>query len=385
MVLIRKRYFRTHCSQLLTNDQLRRTNTIRSDQGSVFDRAFTWNSHSPATPKFNTESRSGLISGPTNARAMGGFIPDEEDGTRNHSQINGDESQKGKQRFSEGSEALAIPPRIRESPLSMTRAQTRSRVCFRPTIEIDRPVSLDDIEDELEGPTAGGSIDSEKNENDKSTPSTGLSQTRTIHIDLPTAQYQARQRIRSQTRGLSMIGPSPKTQTPETPLIRYQTLPSPIPKPERNKHRGLGGYKPSHLLPHLLPKRTKLSIHRRISRPDLLSKTTILTNPTHAGRYTTKPNADWEERWGGMLTGAAKWMPHTLASLVVGRNSRFFTEELDDEDLEQIGGVEYRALRLLSYAIPAVSLHRTRRVRARDRSARPGSRSEVRSAQRRIG
>jgi hypothetical protein len=41
---------------------------------------------------------------------------------------------------------------------------------------------------------------------------------------------------------------------------------------------------------------------------------------------------------------------------VVGRNSRFFTEELDDEDLEKIGGVEYRALRLLSYAVAAVSI-----------------------------
>jgi hypothetical protein len=49
-------------------------------------------------------------------------------------------------------------------------------------------------------------------------------------------------------------------------------------------------------------------------------------------------------------------MPDTLASLVVGRNSRFFTEELDDEDLEKIGGVEYRALRLLSYAVAAVSI-----------------------------
>nr|GAT45724.1 potassium transporter [Mycena chlorophos] len=39
--------------------------------------------------------------------------------------------------------------------------------------------------------------------------------------------------------------------------------------------------------------------------------------------------------------------------LVVGRNSAFRTEKLSDEQLEQIGGVEYRALRLLSYLIPA--------------------------------
>ncbi|KAJ7166639.1 potassium transporter [Mycena filopes] len=38
--------------------------------------------------------------------------------------------------------------------------------------------------------------------------------------------------------------------------------------------------------------------------------------------------------------------------LVVGRNSAFRTESLSDEQVEFIGGVEYRALRLLSYLIP---------------------------------
>ncbi|CAK5271447.1 unnamed protein product [Mycena citricolor] len=38
--------------------------------------------------------------------------------------------------------------------------------------------------------------------------------------------------------------------------------------------------------------------------------------------------------------------------LVVGRNSAFRTETLNDDQLESIGGVEYRALRLLSYLIP---------------------------------
>ncbi|KAJ7788931.1 potassium transporter [Mycena olivaceomarginata] len=38
--------------------------------------------------------------------------------------------------------------------------------------------------------------------------------------------------------------------------------------------------------------------------------------------------------------------------LVIGRNSAFRTETLSDDQLEFIGGVEYRALRLLSYAIP---------------------------------
>ncbi|KAF5326139.1 hypothetical protein D9611_000830 [Ephemerocybe angulata] len=39
--------------------------------------------------------------------------------------------------------------------------------------------------------------------------------------------------------------------------------------------------------------------------------------------------------------------------LVVGRNSDFRTETLSDDQVEQLGGAEYRALRLLSYLVPA--------------------------------
>ncbi|KAJ7448435.1 potassium transporter [Mycena galericulata] len=46
----------------------------------------------------------------------------------------------------------------------------------------------------------------------------------------------------------------------------------------------------------------------------------------------------------------APWL--SFDGLVVGRNSAFRTESLSDDQLEFIGGVEYRALRLLSYLIP---------------------------------
>ena len=45
-----------------------------------------------------------------------------------------------------------------------------------------------------------------------------------------------------------------------------------------------------------------------------------------------------------------------FSGLVVGRNSHFHTESLTVEQLEQIGGTEYRALRLLSYLVPAVCI-----------------------------
>ncbi|TEB33688.1 TrkH-domain-containing protein [Coprinellus micaceus] len=42
-----------------------------------------------------------------------------------------------------------------------------------------------------------------------------------------------------------------------------------------------------------------------------------------------------------------------FSGLVVGRNSDFRTETLSDEQVEDLGGAEYRALRLLSYLVPA--------------------------------
>ncbi|CDO70946.1 hypothetical protein BN946_scf184829.g55 [Trametes cinnabarina] len=46
-----------------------------------------------------------------------------------------------------------------------------------------------------------------------------------------------------------------------------------------------------------------------------------------------------------------KWLSDSLKDLVIGRNSEFYIEELTDEQLEELGGIEYRALRLLSYIV----------------------------------
>ena len=43
-----------------------------------------------------------------------------------------------------------------------------------------------------------------------------------------------------------------------------------------------------------------------------------------------------------------------FSGLIVGRNSDFRTETLSDEQLEDLGGAEYRALRWLSYLVPMV-------------------------------
>jgi hypothetical protein len=48
----------------------------------------------------------------------------------------------------------------------------------------------------------------------------------------------------------------------------------------------------------------------------------------------------------------AKWL--SFDGLFVGRNSDFRTDSLTDEQLAEIGGVEYRALQFLAYLIPIV-------------------------------
>jgi hypothetical protein len=50
----------------------------------------------------------------------------------------------------------------------------------------------------------------------------------------------------------------------------------------------------------------------------------------------------------------AGWLPDGMENLIIGRNGRFYTEELEDEKLEVIGGVQYRALRFLSYFVASV-------------------------------
>ncbi|KAJ7662917.1 cation transport protein-domain-containing protein [Mycena rosella] len=71
------------------------------------------------------------------------------------------------------------------------------------------------------------------------------------------------------------------------------------------------------------------------------------------GAPTTFRNLERKMTMPYTETVGAKEVPWlSFDGLVVGRNSAFRTESLSDEQLEFIGGVEYRALRLLSYLIP---------------------------------
>lgn len=49
-----------------------------------------------------------------------------------------------------------------------------------------------------------------------------------------------------------------------------------------------------------------------------------------------------------------QWLSEEFSRLTIYRNSDFDTDELDDEELERLGGLEYRALDFLSYLVIGV-------------------------------
>lgn len=61
-----------------------------------------------------------------------------------------------------------------------------------------------------------------------------------------------------------------------------------------------------------------------------------------------------QEQKVGAKSQKVSWLK--FDGLVIGRNSLFHTDKLVDEQLKEIGGVEYRALSLLSYLVALVSL-----------------------------
>ncbi|RDB17612.1 Low-affinity potassium transport protein [Hypsizygus marmoreus] len=92
--------------------------------------------------------------------------------------------------------------------------------------------------------------------------------------------------------------------------------------PTTHKHDGLGGFPGPLELSRRFIRRAAPGAYRKVQRSMTLPYTSTLDKAS-------------------------------LSNVVVGRNSDFHTESLTDEQIEEIGGTEYRALRLLSYLIPA--------------------------------
>ncbi|KAI0638942.1 TrkH-domain-containing protein [Trametes polyzona] len=104
----------------------------------------------------------------------------------------------------------------------------------------------------------------------------------------------------------------------EEPLHGYAAL------GQRNKDQGLGGFPGPVELGQRLLKLYFPRLYRRLSE--------MTVREQFPSRHT-------------------KWLGDTLKDMVIGRNGDFHTEELTDEQLEELGGIEYRALKLLSYIV----------------------------------
>ncbi|KAF8576740.1 TrkH-domain-containing protein [Ramaria rubella] len=104
------------------------------------------------------------------------------------------------------------------------------------------------------------------------------------------------------------------------------------------KHRGLGGFPGGWTVVRSIARCVFPETYRKLKR--------TLTVPN------TKTLASHQSIQVSTHVKAAKptsWLNFDI--LVVSRNSLFHTHILSDEELEEIGGVEYRALRLLSYLV----------------------------------
>ena len=129
---------------------------------------------------------------------------------------------------------------------------------------------------------------------------------------------------------------------PRTPTIQ-------LPRPEEERHTGMGGFGVSSQISKRL---AQLLPHRQMQHgPVMLTR----EKPYLAeDSSSVSSGSSWSSI--SMVRKVAGWLPEGMENLIIGRNGRFYTEELEDEELEIIGGVEYRALRFLSYFVPAVSV-----------------------------
>ena len=342
MVLVRKRFFRIHCDQLL-----RATDSLRPSQTNGWKFGTFGTARGAASRSKSWAVRGQEISGPRDVRRMKTAVQGQDEG-----------KEEGEGEYQQERTA---------SPIDMGRG-----------VEGE----LGDVEERASGSTTaqssavlahGYDLDNPKPiiENDHTPKGHTLLTNKTIHFDDDSVRptpYDARQRSRARTRGMT-IEPTILTPPKRTPS-RY---PPHIPEPNQPEHIGFGGFPgPIQVLNQLIPTATRESLRQRLTKPQhrhaLLVNPTISSYDTEAGgRYG---NAGRLERdvgdcqvismpgtWGEQVKATVvRWMPDQLAGLVVGRNSRFFSEELDDRDLEQLGGVEYRALTMLSYLVPAVSI-----------------------------
>ncbi|GFZ43378.1 hypothetical protein JCM24511_01098 [Saitozyma sp. JCM 24511] len=355
MVLVRKRFFRQHCAELLRSDRLRRTNSVAPEGlglGRMFTKSFTFHptgTKAQTGTKTKTKREGGkpagsgtvLISGPTNVRPVDNYV---------------EEGHGGERPFSDSPTTYGFSEEVGPTEQGSSHEGTTEAVRDQheePGREEENGDGKPQANPQASPLVSDGGILLHDHD-DRPSFSHG------IHIATPSDHmFTARQRLRAASRAMSVPHalthePLPLTRTmPAIGAAVHDHHPSlhitdHLPHPHHHpQYSGFGGFPgPIELVQRLLPDRTRQNISRRLSQPQ--RRMTLLT-PSLPALPSLHPEPDPEESWTDSIRSqVSRWMPASLNGLVIGRNSRFYTEELSDEDLEQLGGVEYRALQVLS-------------------------------------
>ncbi|KAF4611734.1 hypothetical protein D9613_003643 [Agrocybe pediades] len=283
MVLIRKRFFKTHCEYVVA--KRKKPMSIRSRASFMRSISSPSNPHKQRQPAARQE--------PSKPDATS---TDNEKNTLPHIQFVGPTPNATKlwniaeQEESVDGETQTQPPRL------ITGGSILS----------SSPKSHDFVLSPLSEPALGA----------RSPPIVDFARSTTISPR--TAHYHPMMTLRggrpAVRRGTTMLSSKVPPEVPGITNIQSQ------------KYQGLGGFPgPTQLLSQVI----------KITAPHAFNK---LERTMTIQSMTT------------LQSSKVPWL--NFSGLVVGRNSDFHTESLTDEQLEDIGGAEYRALNLLSWLVP---------------------------------
>jgi hypothetical protein len=126
-------------------------------------------------------------------------------------------------------------------------------------------------------------------------------------------------------------------------------------RPAPRKHSGFGGFPMPHEILRSGVKYFFPKLERKITRTVTFQRTGTFQRPGGLPMNRTATMASGRSYTGTINpagSGAPVPVPYISFDAVVGRNSRF--RDLTSEQMEELGGVEYRALKVLLVIVPSV-------------------------------
>lgn len=126
-------------------------------------------------------------------------------------------------------------------------------------------------------------------------------------------------------------------------------------RPAPRKHSGFGGFPMPHEILRSGVKYFFPKLERKITRTVTFQRTGTFQRPGGLAMNRTGTMASARSYTGTINpagAGAPVPVPYITFDAVVGRNSRF--RDLTSEQMEELGGVEYRALKVLLVIVPSV-------------------------------